>query len=324
MTGEARCQAAPRKEEQKQDSAGTYQELWREGKASLERAGIEEARLDAWLLLEFATGITRSRYYAHPGEGPKAEEAARYRALIERRACREPVQQLTGEACFMGYSFRVTRDVLIPRQDTEVLAEEAIRFLRERKKMPGSFAGQDGESRILDLCTGSGCLLISLLLEEPAAKGLGLDISEKALCVARQNGEALGAGERAVFQKADLLSQAFWQDQSKEGSLLAGGCDVVVANPPYIVTDDIDTLSPEVRLCEPRLALDGGPDGLRFYRVLTREIVPYIRKGGGLFYEIGCSQGEAVQAILRENGFEDVACLKDLAGLDRVVRGRKP
>ena len=215
--------------------------------------------------------------------------------LIEKRAAHIPLQHLTGKQNFMGLDFLVNEHVLIPRQDTEILVEEIMRDLH------------DG-IRILDMCTGSGCILLSLLHYSNDCVGVGVDVSEDALAVARQNADRL-AEKQAVFIQSDLFEKV-------EGSF-----DLIVSNPPYIRSQEIAGLMPEVREHEPHLALDGKNDGLHFYREIIKEAMLHLKRGGQLFFEIGYDQGEAVQALLAANGYTEIAVVKDYAGLDRVVYG---
>lgn len=287
----------------------TYKEVLEDGIQLLETAAIEEARLDAWLLLGYTAGITRAWYYAHDDQKPEQEIADRYRELCTRRAKRIPLQHLTGKAYFMGYEFDVDERVLIPRQDTEILAEEALRLLTDKRS-----------PEILDMCTGSGCLLLSILMEKEDAHGTGVDISEGALAVAEKNRKNLHLEERALLVKSDIFSGEYFQKNSSEHPM---EYDMLISNPPYIPTADIQQLMDEVRLHDPVLALDGKEDGLYFYRRITEEALRYLKPGGWLLYEIGCDQGEAVSRIMRTNDFSNIAVKKDLAGLDRVVLGQK-
>ena len=209
----------------------------------------------------------------------------------------------------MGYEFDVDERVLIPRQDTEILAEEALRLLTDKRS-----------PEILDMCTGSGCLLLSILMEKEDAHGTGVDISEGALAVAEKNRKNLHLEERALLVKSDTFSGEYFQKNSSEHPM---EYDMLISNPPYIPTADIQQLMDEVRLHDPVLALDGKEDGLYFYRRITEEALRYLKPGGWLLYEIGCDQGEAVSRIMRTNDFSNIAVKKDLAGLDRVVLGQK-
>lgn len=285
-----------------------YKEIYTEGREHLEAAGILEAALDARLLLEFVCGTDRNTLLAHGDREVSAEECERYRGLIERRAAHVPLQHLTGEQDFMGLPFLVNQDVLVPRQDTEVLVEEVMKHLH------------DG-MRILDMCTGSGCILLSLLHYSNRCEGVGVDLSEQALAVARENYERLRAARpemEAGFLEGDLFAALA---RGKTAESFANRFDMIVSNPPYIKTDVIDTLMPEVRKHEPMMALDGGDDGLSFYRRIAADAGAYLNGGGMLFFEIGCEQADSVREIMEEAGFREVESVKDFAGLDRVVYG---
>lgn len=272
-----------------------YAKLYQIGKEQLQKAGITDAELDARLLLEFICHTDRNALYAHGDQEIEDEKMQDFLQLIEKRAVHIPLQHLTGEQNFMGLDFLVNEHVLIPRQDTEILVEEIMRDLH------------DG-IRILDMCTGSGCILLSLLHYSNDCSGVGVDVSEDALAVARQNADRL-AEKQAVFIQSDLFEKV-------EGSF-----DLIVSNPPYIISQEIAGLMPEVREHEPHLALDGKDDGLHFYREIIKGAMPHLKRGGQLFFEIGYDQGEAVQALLAANGYTEIAVVKDYAGLDRVVYG---
>lgn len=272
-----------------------YAKLYQIGKEQLQKAGITDAELDARLLLEFICHTDRNALYAHGDQEIEDEKMQDFLQLIEKRAVHIPLQHLTGEQNFMGLDFLVNEHVLIPRQDTEILVEEIMRDLH------------DG-IRILDMCTGSGCILLSLLHYSNDCSGVGVDVSEDALAVARQNADRL-AEKQAVFIQSDLLEKV-------EGSF-----DLIVSNPPYIRSQEIAGLMPEVREHEPHLALDGKDDGLHFYREIIKGAMPHLKRGGQLFFEIGYDQGEAVQALLAANGYTEIAVVKDYARLDRVVYG---
>jgi len=281
----------------------TYRELYEYGKSRLSEAGIAEAGLDARLLLEYVCHADRNELILYADRERNSMEEQFYRMVIEKRASRIPLQHITGEQEFMGLSFQVNEHVLIPRQDTEILVEEAMRHLG------------DG-MRILDLCTGSGCILLSLLKYSNECEGVGIDISEEALKTARENAEKLGLD--AVFLAGDLFGPlaGFVSERTPDRLF-----DMVVSNPPYIETAVIDTLMPEVRDHEPFCALDGGADGLQFYRRILAEAPAHMRRGAVLLFEIGCGQGEAVARLMQEAGFVQVEVLQDYAGLDRVVCG---
>ncbi len=277
-----------------------YSELYGVGRQILSDAGISEAALDARLLLEFITGKDHNTLLAHPDTPVGEKDVAVYRMLLERRSDHTPLCHLTGSCEFMGIEFRVSDKVLIPRQDSECLVEEAMRYV------------QDG-SDILDLCTGSGCLLLSLMHYKNGCRGIGVDISEEALAIAWHNGRRLEDsgdlnGGTVRFVAGDLYD-ALPADSK---------FDVIISNPPYIRTADIATLMPEVRDHEPRLALDGGDDGLTFYRRIAAGI-EHLNRDGMIFLEIGYDQAEDVATILREAGFKDIQTVKDYAGNDRVI-----
>lgn len=272
-----------------------YREAYETGKGTLAAAGIEEAELDARLLLEEICGTDRNTLLVHGDRNVTEEELAQYKEMLEKRSVHIPLQQIIGRQSFMGLDFYVDENVLIPRQDTELLVEEALQELH------------DG-MRILDMCTGSGCILLSLLKYSNDCEGIGADISEEALKVAERNRVQLGL-KNAAFIRSDLF-------EAVEGKF-----DLLVSNPPYICSDVIDTLMPEVREHEPRQALDGSADGLHFYRRILAECRTYLKPGGILLFEIGYDQGEAVKRLMEENGFLEVEVKKDYGGLDRVVLG---
>lgn len=275
-----------------------YRECFEYGRKALQEAGIEEADLDARLLLEFVCGTGRNDLLVHGDRVVEEELCGKYRGFIEKRAARIPLQHITGVQEFMGLEFVVNEHVLIPRQDTEILVEEVLKNLT------------DG-SRILDMCTGSGCILLSLLHYSNDCAGTGADLSEKALEVAAGNAVRLGLSP--AFVHSDLF-----ENPQIEGN---GKFDVIVSNPPYIATAEIETLMDEVRLHEPMMALDGTEDGLYFYRNIIEKAPVHLVRGGGLYFEIGYDQGEAVSSLMKEAGFHDVKVIQDYAGLDRVVSG---
>ena len=274
----------------------TYQQLLINGKSILREAGVPDGDLDARLLLEFACGITRSDLLAHGDREATGEQEENYFNLLSGRSKRIPLQHLTGTQDFMGLTFRVNENVLIPRQDTEILVEEVMKDLH-------------GGSSILDLCTGSGCILISLLYYSNDCRGVGVDLSGEALKVARGNAKELIPKKDCTFLEGDLFEK------------VEGKFDVLTSNPPYIPSKVVDGLMPEVREHEPRMALDGREDGLHFYRRILKECPPYLNGGANVFFEIGHDQGEAVSGLMKEAGFMEVQVIKDYAGLDRVVWG---
>lgn len=271
-----------------------YLDVLGEIKNAFEEGNIPDADVDALLMLEAVSGIKKSRLLLEP-ELEIADDVARKLApMVERRLKREPLQQILGEQDFMGLTFYVNQDVLCPRYDTEILVEEVMRYLH------------DGMS-ILDVCTGSGCILLSLLHYSNNCSGIGVDLSKEALFVAQKNAETLGLN--ATFIQSDLFEK------------VEGKFDIIVSNPPYIRSDVIETLMPEVRDYEPRMALDGMEDGLHFYRRIIDASREHMGTGSMLFFEIGYDQGEDVSEMMREAGFIEVSVVKDYAGLDRVVIG---
>lgn len=274
-----------------------YTEAFLMGMQKLKEAQIGEAQLDARLLLEEVCGTDHNTLLCHGDREVSEAEEEKYRRALEQRAVHVPLQHLLGYQDFMGLRFQVNEYVLIPRQDTEILVEEAMRYLH------------DG-MRILDLCTGSGCILLSLLHYSNDCEGVGVDISQEALQVAVQNAELLGI--KADFLKSDLYEK------------VTGKFDLLVSNPPYIERKVIPTLMEEVREYDPYIALDGGEDGLDFYRRIIGGAQDYLKRGGQILMEIGSGQAKAVSELLREAGFKEIDVCRDFAGLDRVVSGRLP
>lgn len=280
----------------------TLKQLYKVGTVKLAEEGIEEFSLDAWYLLEYVTGVSKAMYFAEPERAVSEENADRYIDCIRRRAAHIPLQHITGEQEFMGYPFCVNEHVLIPRQDTEILVEEAIQIMRPKMK-------------ILDMCTGSGCIVLSILkmckekYYMTDLQGIGADVSEEALKVARENSRRLEVP--VTWIQSDLFAKIPEEEKY----------DVIVSNPPYIETAVIDTLQEEVRLHDPYIALDGKEDGLYFYRRIISEADKYLKPQGKLMFEIGCDQAEAVEELMKNAGYEQITVKKDLAGLDRVVCG---
>ena len=278
----------------------TFREALNWGKEKLQHAGIPEYDLDAWLLLEHVSGLSRAMYFVRDREEMEESCREQYEEAIRKRESRVPLQHITGVQEFMGYEFHVNEHVLIPRQDTEILVEEADRA-----------ADDTGAKRILDVCTGSGCILLSLLKMNENRTGTGSDLSEPALKMAEENRRLLEIPEeRAAFVQSDLFER------------IEGTYDMIVSNPPYIRTEEIRKLQEEVRLHDPYGALDGKEDGLYFYRRIIRESRDYLLPGGYLMFEIGYDQAEDVGNLMSEAGYADITVKKDLAGLDRVVCGR--
>ena len=274
-----------------------FRELLEQAVSFLKDREVPEARRDAWLLMEEVFEVTSSWFFAHGENVPGEEQIRRYEWLVEQRGRRIPLQQLTGTAWFYGMPFLVNEHVLIPRQDTEILVEEARKRIR-----PGM--------RILDLCTGSGCVLLALLASCEQVTGTGVDLSGEALAVAEKNARNLKIP--AEFLQSDLFEQ------------VQGVYDIIVSNPPYIRTEVIPTLMPEVREHEPWMALDGKEDGLYFYRKILDGIRRFLCPGGWICFEIGYDQGEDLKKLMKEHGLERIEIVRDLAGLDRTALGRIP
>lgn len=287
----------------------TISNLLTQGEKELDKAGIANADWDAWCLLEYVTGISRAIYLCDRDRLCEEEQVKRYQRLIEKRMAHIPLQYLIGEQMFMGIPFLVNPYVLIPRQDTEILVEEVQKRLK-----PGM--------TVLDMCTGSGCILLSLMHGCEIKRAIGADLSKKALEVAKKNEERLSKdgflkgiewGKNRKGKIEWICTNMFDQIEEK--------FDCIVSNPPYIATAVIETLEEEVKGYEPYLALDGREDGLYFYRILAKEAKNYLNPGGVLYLEIGFDQGEAVSALLKKQGFYQVQIKKDLSGLNRVCFG---
>lgn len=274
----------------------TYREAIETGTRILQKENIADAKIDAWYLLQMACKIDRNFYYLHEEDELTAEQQSEYESTVHKRAEHVPLQYIIGEQEFMGLKFKVNSNVLIPRQDTETLVEEALRVAK-----PGM--------RVLDLCTGSGCIIISLAKNVADISCTGSDISKQALLVAKENAKANEV--EVEWERSDLFEN------------ISGTFDLIVSNPPYIPTGEIPGLMPEVRDFEPVDALDGKEDGLYFYRIITEKSPEYLTSDGYLYFEIGYDQGEAVSTMMRQCGYTQVEVIKDLAGNDRVVKGRK-
>lgn len=270
----------------------TYREAYQYGVCQLENCHILEAELDARLLLEFVCNTNRHFLLVHGQDEITSLQEETYMSYIEKRKARIPLQYITGVQEFMGLEFSVNENVLIPRQDTEVLVQEVLRELH------------DGMS-ILDMCTGSGCILLSLLKYSNRCKGQGVDYSKEALCVAMENAKKWNLD--VEFIESNLFEK------------VTGKFDIIVSNPPYIKSEEIEELMPEVRNHEPRMALDGTSDGLFFYREIIKESRKFLNRGGSVFFEIGCDQKQDVVQLLEKYGYCNICCVDDLAGLNRVV-----
>ena len=275
----------------------TIRELITIGEEKLKSAGIHDYANDARELLCLATGRDRTGLIMYINSEVANETAQRYYDLLRERAGRTPLQHITGEQEFMGYRFKVTKDVLVPRFDTELLVEEAA-----KRAILGA--------KILDLCTGSGIIGIALKKMCFGAEVTMTDVSDEALAVAAENAELNKADVKII--KSDMFGAL---DPKEKFTL-------IVSNPPYIPAEEIENLDPEVRDHDPRLALDGGEDGLDFYRVIASDAPRYLMPGGQVLLEIGHDQGETVPALLKAAGFRDIEVLKDLSGNDRVVAAK--
>ena len=288
-------------------------ELIQIGESALDKAGCMDPKIDAELIMMFMLSMNRQQLFIKSPNLLDEKTCEAYFKLIDVRAGGTPVQYITGEQEFMGISFIVNENVLIPRQDTETLVEEVIREVKEgtaQNKAPRS------GYQILDLCCGSGAIGVSLCKHLEDVKVTAADVSDKAIAVAKMNAQNAGVGKRMKFLAGDLF-----------GSLRKGiggtKFHMIVSNPPYIKRDVIPTLQREVAEHEPMLALDGGEDGLDFYRRIIKEAPDYLKPNGLLFLEIGHDQGEEVCALAEDTDrFEDLQIIKDLPGLDRVVRCR--
>ena len=279
----------------------TLVKAWTAAKDRLKDAGVDQPSIDARLMLEVAAGVTRTEIVTNPYRELTAEQAAMLEDFLARRARREPVSHIIGRKGFWKILLQVNKNVLTPRPETEVIVDEVLKAFPER--MPFS---------MLDLGVGSGTILLAVLAERPAAKGLGVDASSEALAVARDNAANLDLNNRAAFLHGD------WTAGLSDASF-----DLVVSNPPYIPSAVIETLEPEVRDHEPRLALDGGADGLDAYRLLAPEILRVLKPGGMFAVEIGYDQAQAVEALFNAAGAQGVRTVKDLSTHDRVVTGVK-
>ena len=266
------------------------------------RAGIDSPETDAYELMNHVTGLDRKDILSDPYLKLTEEDSVKYHALVADRVRRIPLQHITGRAFFYGREYKVNGNVLVPRFDTEILVEEALKVIRP-------------DDRVLDLCTGSGCIIISLDLGDEKEsehrcflEGVATDISPGALEVARHNADKYGV-DNIKFIQGDLFNG------------VSGTFDVIVSNPPYIATGEIDGLDPEVKKYDPLIALDGGEDGLVFYRRIIKRSVCFLKPGGHIFLEIGYDQGKAVSGLLADEGFKDIRLVKDYGGNDRVVAG---
>lgn len=276
----------------------TLDAVLRQAREDLENAGVDNPALDARLLICDALGIDRAQMTAQNDRSLTAEEAGRVKSMIGRRMRREPVARILGMREFWSLPFGLNDATLEPRPDSETLVEVTLKELKERSAIS-----------ILDIGTGTGCLLLALLHELPEAIGLGLDIVPEAVAQARVNAENLSLPDRATFRMSN------WLD-----NLLDERYDVVISNPPYILRNEIPTLMPEVRNFDPLLALDGGEDGLDAYRLLIPQMRDRLKPGGFVVFEVGQGQAAQVADLIRQNGFEKISTHKDLGGVERCVK----
>ena len=271
----------------------TYKELLKKGENELLASDISDAAIDAWYLFEYVTDMSRASFFIRRNEEIPEEQANAYIEVIEKRKKRIPLQHITGKQEFMGLDFFVNENVLVPRQDTECLVENVISYANDKK--------------ILDMCTGSGCIIISVKKFVQTAECTGADISEKALETALKNADLNNVP--VSFIKSDMFEN------------ISEKYDIIVSNPPYIKACEIEGLMDDVKLYEPHVALDGGEDGLIFYRRIIEESRLTLNENGILAFEIGHDQGLDVRILMEEAGFSNVKLVKDLAGLDRVLLG---
>ena len=279
----------------------TLVKAWTAARQKLEAAKIDQPVIDARLLLEAAANASRTDIITDPYRELTGPQAAALDGFIERRLRREPVSQILGRKGFWKVMLNVNSHVLTPRPETEVIVDLVLKRTTEHQAF-----------NILDLGVGSGAIILSILAERPAAKGLGVDASSEALAVARENAANLDLNTRCALLRGDWAA-----------GLEAQSFDIVVSNPPYIPSRDIETLEPEVKDYEPRLALDGGEDGLDPYRLLAAEILRVLKPGGLWAVEIGHDQSAAVEALFNAAGAQDVFTIQDLSAKDRVVTGTK-
>lgn len=273
----------------------SYEQLLLDAAERLKAAGIADADIDAWYLLEFVTGMNRALYFLEKYNRPSDEEIRKFEELLEKRISHIPLQHITGRQEFMGLDFIVSEDVLCPRQDTETLVESVLEYTSGRK--------------VLDVCTGSGCIAVALMKLGNASCCDAVDLSEAALDIAKQNAELNDVSIN--FIKSDMFEK------------IDGKYDIIVSNPPYIRPDVIETLMLEVREHEPLMALDGGSDGLDFYRIIAAQSKEHLEENGILAVEIGYDQWEDVSELFRQNCFRDIVRIKDLSQNDRVVMCKK-
>lgn len=270
-------------------------------------AGITNARLDAEVLLRYVLGHNRAWILAHIQDALEAEHETIFDRIVIRRRNREPLQHIIGNQEFWGLEFKVTPDVLIPRPETEFIIEAALAIVQDRNK----------PVRVIDLCTGSGCIAVSLAKELTAAHVIATDASEKALAVARENARAHGVADRIRYLKGDLFEPLEELD-------IRGQIDIIVSNPPYVRAGDLSALQPEVRDYEPELALIAGPEGTEIAATIIKIAPEYLKPNGALILEMGLGQAEALAKMVEATGaYGKPGILKDLAGIERVIVAQK-
>jgi release factor glutamine methyltransferase len=291
----------------------TITELLNLGESRLKEGGVADAHRDSRLLLAHILEVPESKLFMEYNDLISERTCEKYFELIDRRGAREPLQYITGTADFMGYTFSVGPEVLVPRRETETLVEDAISVLKTGKFRGGVFVRPDTGASILDLCTGSGAIAVSLTKELENVRVTASDVSAEAIAAAKKNAGSNGVSKRVNFVTGDMFEPFV-------GVLGSRKFDMIISNPPYIASGVIPTLEPEVAEHEPRAALDGGEDSLDFYRIIAAEAPKHLKKGGVLALEIGFDQKDSVNALLEETGcFPDIRSGKDLAGLDRVI-----
>ncbi len=293
--------AGPPRHPHDQSVTATLVQAWTSARQRLKAAGVDSPAIDSRLLLEAAADVSRTDLITDPYRPLTPDQAETLESFVARRARREPVSHIVGRKGFWKIMLSVTSHVLTPRPETEVIVDHALRLFGEAEAFS-----------VLDLGVGSGAIVLAILAERPAARGLGVDVSEEALAVARENAANLDLNGRLALLRGDWTA-----------GLDGESFDLVVSNPPYIATDVISGLDPEVRDHEPRLALDGGPDGLDAYRRLAPEILRVLKPDGRFLVEIGYDQAAAVKSLFQDAGAEGVVVIKDLANRDRVVAGSK-
>jgi len=282
-------------------TAGTYGGLYSEGRFALERANIPNAGLDARVLMQHATRRSWAELFDAEDEIAAPGEIAQFNEMIARRIAREPVALITGVKEFWSLEFKVTPATLVPRPESEHLIERALELIPK-----------DSKGYVLDLGTGTGCLLISLLKERPNMTGVGADISPEALEVAKSNAISHAVVQRCAFVQSD------WTEK------VVGEFELVLANPPYLTEEEFESAAPEVREHEPRIALTPGTDGLAAFRAIAKGLPSVLAPGGFAILEIGISQAQPVRALLESAGLDSIETGRDLAGYERVITARKP